>query len=185
MAASPSSNETESVTRFEGDDAALAALFRGHRLAAERQCLSSVTVAQVAGLGKPFTDAVAAALLTLGTLHAPIEQAYALLIGEKPTARDMLGRGKRVPGWGSAFVKGKPDATWSDVRAHLDVTFIDSITRVLGNAPGGALYPNAAAYTAQYAIQAGIPMALAPALVVEARLLPWQKIYWANHTSRL
>ena len=82
--------------------------------------------------GQDFTKAAAAALCTLGGLHAPIVQTYEILEADRYIIDDRIavatythwmtawdGKSK-IPGWGSCFNKGKPDPYVETVLVYMD-----------------------------------------------------------------
>jgi citrate synthase len=157
-----------------------------HREATFRDNLSSQVVrAAYFGNNQDFLKAVSAGLCTTGGLHAPIIAACELL--ENYTHDGPVDYGylvtvckHKLPGWGSAFVKGKPDEIVQD-----GITFIGSywqmgnkisdITKILHD-KGKNIYPNMACLTAATALILGMPKMLAPVLFLQGRAMAWAQL---------
>ncbi len=158
-------------------------LFEAHKQSSFRPNLSSQTVAGAATGSGDYLNAIAAGLLTLGGLHAPISQTYSLLTADFPgsTALALLSDGFIVPGWGCSFVKGDYDQLWEPVRGWFTVyrpdiaAKIDDVTASL-HLRGKDLYPNPACFTAAAAIALQIPKEIASWLFVQGRLSAWTQI---------
>ncbi len=126
--------------------------------------------------------AIAAALNTLGGVHAPIQGTYEFIGGEDPSHRigELIEDGYKIPGWGNSFHKGEPDPVWENVGMLLGVTYmggvIGKITEVL-HRNGKHIYPNPSAYTAAAAIELGMPASLAPWLVIAGRMEAWATLF--------
>jgi citrate synthase len=155
-----------------------------HADSARRDNISSVMLRSAyAGSGN-FSGAIAGALLTLGGMHAPIEQTVQLLECANPAvvAREMLGRGEHVPGWGNSFHRGVPDPIWVGVDAFLREHFgelsevMDAVSAELWHVKGLVLLPNPSAFTATTAIAVGIPARAAAWLFISGRLDAWAKL---------
>jgi len=121
---------------------------------------------------------LAAAILTLGNLHAPIAQSMRLLGSKEPDveARKKLDAGKLVPGWGSSFPAD--EQVWAPVRERLTERMrakIDSVTALL-KASGKDIEPNPSTWTAATALQLRMPVAVAPWLLINGRLGAWSAI---------
>ena len=82
----------------------LTALTEMHHEMAYRDNASSMIIHAMAKLGKPLNDALAAGLLTLDTIHAPIEAACQFW-----SCPGYLSRYTKVPGFGSSWYKNEPD----------------------------------------------------------------------------
>lgn len=158
----------------------LQALFAAHAEAARRESVSTMTL-QAAFFGSgSYTQALCAALCTLGGPHAPLRQAYELLTSEEPVmaAADLLMRGERVPGWGNSFVKGEDDPLFDPIwdlmnhHAHKEFETMVDITRLL-HREKKMIYPNPACYTAAVALALEIPVEIVPWLFVAGRLETW------------
>ncbi len=156
----------------EQESKLLALLFKAHEESSFRNNVSSVVLQQVAGGSGSYTNGIAAAILSLGGVHAPLEDIHEVLTDEVlPTAGI-------VPGWGNSFIKGVPDSAWAEVGAQISVMApnlalrITSITDAL-YARGKLVFPNPGCYTAAVAIILGIPKQIAAYLFISARLSPW------------
>jgi citrate synthase len=178
-------NESETILLEKTLDA--------HRAATFRQNLSSEVVkAAFAGNGHDFTKAAAAGLCTLGGLHAPIVQTYEFLdnITTNPAiAMDCYIAHNKIPGWGSSFVKGKPDPVVDNVVIYIATGWkyiadrIDYVTNCLHQS-GKNVFPNMACITAATAIILGIPKELSPVLLLQGRVMAWAElIYESSRTT--
>lgn len=146
-------------------------VFAAHDKAARRANTSTqVICAAFDSNGGQLLPAIVAGLMTLGGRHGPIVQAYEVLQngpGDDP-----------IPGWGNSFVKGKPDPIWEEVDSMLVDHYanmwmlIQNITNSL-HERGKVVYPNAACYTAAYAIIARIDANMAPGVFLASRLGAW------------
>lgn len=163
--------------------ALLRAVFCAHAASSQRDNVSAQTV-QLAALGSgDYTKAIAAGLLTLGGIHAPLADTMRLLQNTDPTprTREILAKGRRVPGWGSSFHKGEPDPLWTEVDEALVEHFpgmagrISAVTQCLHD-NGKVLYPNPSAYTAAAALIVRLPRNIAPYLFLAGRLDGWSQL---------
>ena len=155
------------------------------RAARDNPNLSSQLVVAMAQAGAPFEKAVGAALLSLGTLHAPVTQARRVLrrAQEYPGCIEdaVVGR-KLVPGFGNSFYREDIDPAFLDLHAALPVwggwreVLIEGCKRT-------ERWPNAAAYTAIVAEIEGVPEGTELRLVIEARLPVWAEL-WSKHRPR-
>lgn len=160
------------------------ALDAAHDASARRQNMSSVAVVNAAKGSGSYTCSIAAAMMTLGGTHGPLEATQRFL--ESNLAADhsdeILRSGRRVPGWGNGFIKGAEDPAWLPVREALRdlrpdlVEKIDAVTARL-HACGKDIYPNPSAYTAACAIALGIPSRVCAFLFVSARLRAWTDLF--------
>lgn len=157
-------------------------LMAAHADAAKRQNIST-EVMRAAYIGSgDINKAVAAAICTLGGMHAPIIQAYEHLKCENGRSV-YIGDGNKVAGWGSSFIKGRPDETWHFVSKSINklnpglAWLIDQDTKLLHDL-GKHIYPNAACYTAATAITIGMPKEISPVLVHYGRVLAWAEILY-------
>lgn len=165
----------------------LALMNRAHDESARRGNISSVVLGNTAIGSGSYTNAVAAALLTLGGVHGPLQQTQELLEREDAAdvAERMLVAGKKVPGWGNAFVKFKFDPAWAPVDLFLKEHFpvlrqrLYDITMMF-HKNGKHIYPNPSAYTAVTAIVLGVPARACASLFIAARLKAWTDIYLDN-----
>lgn len=170
------------------ENALLWHLAEAHSKVALRGNLSGHVFQQAFASSGSYTNALIAALSTLGTRHGPITQTQWLLetVAHEGTTRSMMDysvRGK-VPGWGNSIIKGRPDPAFILVEHHLRehergshqhpaaISAIDAITRSLRSA-GKMVYPNPSCWTAAVAITVGLPATHAPYLFVAGRLGAW------------
>lgn len=155
----------------------LSLVFAAHAASVARDNVSSVTLLHAFAGSGSYTSALAAALCTLGGIHAPIGETWDLLNHEEPAviATGMLEFDAKIPGWGNSFVKGKRDSLWSAVELQLTAEMghvLEDITDIL-HQRGKNLYPNPSAYTAAAALIVGMPRHIAPFLFVAGRLSAW------------
>jgi citrate synthase len=181
----------EAWWRIEGlsaeESRLLDALCRAHYESAFRNNASSVTVANAAGGSGELTKAIAAALLTLGAKHGPLQQSVKFLARENPASEVdyILGVGGKVPGWGGTFQKEHVDPFWLEVDDLLSVHWaeihdrIRSVTERL-HAAGKIIMPNPSAYTAAVALAVRIPAAMSPYLFILGRLTAWTQIAYEH-----
>jgi citrate synthase len=145
-----------------------------HRSALRGNCSHHAVVLAAVGSGDYF-KAIAAGLMTLGGLHAPLMATYDVLAStELPT----LTPGTRIPGWGNGFVKDGPDPLWVEVHTELTriapgvMTKVDAITEMLHRA-GKRIWPNPSCYTAAVALHLQIPRYAIGELLIRGRLKAW------------
>ena len=159
----------------------LQALLQAHSDSALRGNISHKALQLAAAGSHNYIQSICAAMLTLGGTHAPLLATYDLLVDPRPdaAAEILLMEGKRVPGWGNAFVKDRPDPLWIPVEALLsDATraTIMSVTDAL-HGHGKHIFPNPSCYTAACAIEMNMPREIAPYLFVSGRLGAWTQEY--------
>ena len=160
----------------------LSVLNPAHEASALRGNLSHEALKLATAGSSSYVQAIAAALMTLGGIHAPLVETCKLLRRERPVdhAKALLSEKKRIPGWGNGFVKGKADTIWEPVDRVLRdeapgiMRDVDAITDIL-HAAGKLIYPNPSCYTAVAAITLGIPSEASPYLFVSARLSAWSE----------
>jgi citrate synthase len=159
-------------------------LYQAHHESALRgNCSHAAVVLAAQGSGDYFKS-IAAGLLTLGGLHAPLMATYDLLESPDYLLRvsAALARHQRVPGWGNGFVKDGPDLIWTDCaeavanQAPALYERILSITDALHYA-GKRIYPNPSCYTAAVALYLGIPRYAVGELLIRGRLKAWTNEY--------
>lgn len=177
--------QTEPLTK-EQFDLMTALIAAQHAVAFRENVSSNVLINAMIGSGD-YCKAVAAAILTLGNLHAPIAQTMRLLGGKDPAAeaKIRLEAGKLVPGWGSSF-PAEPEV-WEPVAAKLKPAIIDKInavTKTLHDA-GKQINPNPSTWTAATALQLRIPTKVAPYLFIAGRLGAWSAIALNADTRRV
>lgn len=167
----------------KGEIALLAALTLAHEQSATRGNISGVTVENaVVGSGS-YVQAIAAGILTLGGMHAPLAATMAMLRVANPPAavQEIIRQGVKVPGWGNSFVRGGKDELWQPVEAALEKTApvwmraIERVTHELHKA-GKNIFPNPSAYNAAVALAVQMPPEIAPFLFIQARLPAWTQI---------
>lgn len=162
----------------------LGAVLDAHYKSAFRENLSSTAVKLAAAGSGDYTKAIAAALSTLGGVHAPLVQTYQFLADDDLgySVNAALEQGLKVPGWGNSFHKGEPDPLWQDVdrllRTHWPslAARMDHVTGTL-LAAGKNLQPNPSAYTALSAAALGMSAHVAPYLFVMGRLQGWSELF--------
>ena len=163
-----------------------------HHECAMRDNASSNIIKAMAQLGKPFNDAVAAGLLSMGGKHAPVQetqQEFNAFRFTNKVAEDI----DVIPGFGSAWYKGEPDPAIEkffnslplvcDEGAEL-IAIVASYTEEVQLVTGKQLYPNAALATAVGNIAMKQPPFLAPYLVIQGRVSAWADIYTNNYIDR-
>lgn len=163
------------------------AVCAAHRESAFRRNLSSDAVASSALGSGELTKAVAGALLTLGGLHGPVEDAMKFFASDDPASyvKEFLDRGWRIPGFGNSFHKEEPDPNWKEVHSILESKFPEW-NRILGEVTmtlhgyGKKLFANPAAFTAITALILGCPIYCGSYLFIRARLDAWAEIFDAN-----
>ena len=161
-------------------------IYEMHQEMARRNNASSTLIKAMAQLGKPFNDAVATALMTLDSLHAPIADTCRMWNayrdqGIKPWTT-------KVPGFGSAWYKGQPDPVVeafieSNIAPGAEEMLIE-LTQHVRDYTGKDLYPNAAMATALQARWSGYTPATAISMVIEGRLPIWRELYDENLIER-
>jgi citrate synthase len=161
----------------EYEDTLLDELFEAHYRSSFRENPSTMTAIQAAAGSGCLEKAIAAAILTLGNKHGPLEATAVFLSLDNPafSAQSMTGR---IPGWGGTFQKDGPDPHWKIVDQLLKPEIkakIDSVTAYFLEL-GKNLYPNPSAYTAAVAITIGLPAPLTPYLFIAARLPAWTQM---------
>jgi citrate synthase len=152
-------------------------LMDAHTAAAMRDNASTTAfILAVKGSGS-FTQALCAALMTTGDLHAPIAQARDILAaGTESGVKSTVRRGGKIPGYGSSLVKSKPDYAFEHVDTRLQAAHSDMYTRVwdvqrwVSEAKGVDLYPNAACYTAAVCELTDVPHGAEISLFVHGRM---------------
>ena len=160
-----------------------------HTEMAFRNNASSSIIRAMANLGKPLNDAIAAGLMTLDTIHAPIRSACECFNAfEHDGALNASYCGRKVPGFGSSWFKNEPDPVVNTFLEALDVEVADVVASYttyvqdMWNKPG--LYPNAALATAAFAFQENIDPVTAMSKVILGRIDAWVSIYSDNYLDR-
>lgn len=155
--------------------------FLAHADSCYRENISSVTIQNAAVGSMDYFSTMAAALSTLGGLHAPIEQTYRVLTHEI-SAKALLHKGRKVPGWGSSFAD---NSAWKALEEHLRKCFPDVVRSVdlitgLIHSYGKLIQPNPSAWTAATALALRLPAKLSPFLLVQGRLSAWSELFYAT-----
>lgn len=163
----------------------LRAILSAHDAVALRGNISGNAVAAAAQGSGRYVQAMAAALMTLGDKHGPLEEAHRFLsskaIGSVALEKYIAG-GHFVPGWGNAFVKNQADPAFEQVEELLEAHWpqiaerLRTVTTEL-HLGGKRLYPNPGAYTASVALALGIPGSCAAYLFVLGRLDAWSHLF--------
>ena len=165
-----------------------------HHKCAYRDNASTSIVKAMAQLAKPFNDAVAAALLSLGGKHAPVKEAQ-ICFSNWRMARDTeekVNLPPVVPGFGSAWFKKQRDPDveefFNAVFNHKDYQYIaddvDVYTNLVREETGKDIYPNAGLATSVANIALKRPPELGISLVIGGRLSAWEEIYYRNLSER-
>ena len=160
-------------------DTIFASVSQAHAASALRGNLSHQALALAAQGSGDYTKAIAAALMTLGGLHAPLLQTYDFLTGDPAHEVELLlATQQRVPGWGNAFVRGMPDPIWHELDGLIREQApewgltLDAVTEQL-HALGKRIYPNPSCYTVVAGILLGVPKVALPYLFLNGRLSAW------------
>ena len=152
-----------------------------HAQSALRDNVSTMALKYAAAGSDKIEAGVVAAISALGGKHAPVTK-IAEFLAKTPfvmlgIAEDHVMEGRAIPGWGNSFFKGRPDPDWAQVATIIDAWpdmagKIDSVTDLL-HSHGKHVFPNAGCYTAAAAIIVGMPIKLAPFLLLRGRLEVW------------
>lgn len=157
-----------------------------HTEMAFRNNASSQVIIAMAQLGKPLNDALAAGLLTLDTIHAPIQKACAVF-NEWIRDTSVITHYKKIPGFGSSWYKNKQDPVVTEFFEHVGPdyqTMIIGYTKDVQEHTGKDLYPNAALATAVAAHILDLEPHMAMSLVIEGRLSAWTSLYGEHYVAR-
>jgi citrate synthase len=161
----------------------LFALGQAHHQSVFRENASSLAVMNTADAARDLGKAIAAAILTTGARHAPIEATMQFLQQPYPAhlVFHTLAENRKIPGWGGNFQKNQIDPLWAEVdalvREHSPElrAKLDAVTARLAEF-GKPVLPNPSAYTACVAIILEMPPKLAPYLFIAGRLSGWAEI---------
>lgn len=159
---------------------------RAHAACVFRNNASSHVLIQASIASCDYTKGLAAALMSLGGMHGPIEQAMGILTGGGPEAANRyISFGLKVPGWGNSFVKGAHDPLWVRVDEILFEKFsriheLISATTAMLHKLGKKVFPNPSIYTAALAVALELPAPLAVWLFIKARLDGWTELVWKS-----
>lgn len=160
------------------------AMIQAHDESARRDNISH-HVLKLAAIGShDYTKSVSAALGSLGGVHAPLSKTYDLVTSGNclNLARQLLGGGHKVPGWGNGFVKGEPDRIWGVVdrliasQDHSLYANMESVTQLL-HSKGKRIFPNPSCYTAVAGSILGLDRQTCAALFIQGRILAWADIF--------
>ena len=172
------------INENKNKDKLVELLNKAHYKSSFRNNPSSIAI-KISGQGSgSFLGSVIGALSTLGGSHGPTKDAVEVLSSSDPIelCKTYMDAGVKIPGWGTSFVKGKPDPTWNSVAKHIEKNFteihfiIEKITKYI-HGTGKMLYPNPACYTAATAIIHNIPSDASVYFFINARLSAWLDIY--------
>jgi citrate synthase len=161
--------------------ALLADLTEAHRACTLRNNPSTNGVMLAAQASGSYFQSLIAGLAMLGGLHGPLVATYDQLESPDPIwVRRELACGRKIPGWGSSFVKGMRDPLLQAVHDTLDGLYpevMERIALIQGAMDSRKLFPNPSCYTAATALALGLPRESVGYLVVQARLLPWTNLF--------
>ena len=176
-----------SVERVEQEIVAM------HHVCALRDNASSSIIKAMAQLGKPMNDAFAAALLTLGSKHAPIEETQQYFENYRNKVLDICPLPAIVPGFGSAWYKKQRDPAvetffnnicgFSDNAAEL-VNDCDLYLEYVRKHTGKDIYPNAAMATVVANLALKRDSILGMGLVIQGRIAAWECIDSEHYSNR-
>lgn len=147
-----------------------------HQKLAGRECASTATFIEAFRCnGYDFGKACIAAIATVGGKHAPIQEAMRFLKDYNPNA-DLP---DIVPGWGSGFVKERPDPELDDLARQIEDIAPDLWHRIVEitsrlHMSHKYIYPNAACYTAGVALILNYPFETADFLLIHPRMTVWE-----------
>ena len=163
-----------------------------HAGLALRPNASSTTMANMAALGKPLPESLAAALLTLGGLHAPIERACGSWNSSLDTFQGNVDFNqkweRKSPGFGSSFEPGQADPFLSSFDQYLPAPTLEKMaerTAYVQKAFDRPLFPNAAMYTAVFADILGLRPTAAMGIVITGRTPVLIHIWTASYDGTL
>ena len=167
-------------------------IIKMHHTCALRNNASSEVIKIMAQLGKPFNDAVAAGLLTMGGIHAPVEEAqqeFSVFRNSGKLSEDI----DKHPGFGSAWYKNQPDPVIEEFFNSLPDTcdegaellgqveeYTDAVQRMYEK----FIYPNAGLATAIANIALKRHPSMGMGLVIQGRVAAWEELYIMNYQYR-
>jgi citrate synthase len=158
----------------------LDALCWAHQEAAKaNRNVSTVTMMNaMMGSGR-IENGIAAAILTLGHIHAPLLQARGLYEnGEREVVQLMINRGQKIAGFGNSFYKTSIDPAFNNVMELIGISFprimerLNELSGWMAEA-GKPLYPNAALITAAVCSELKIRGGTETSLFILWRLPVW------------
>lgn len=165
-------------------------LIKAHQQACHRENASTqVLKAAYGSNGRDVVRSIQAALGMIGGLHAPVIETHKMIhdlieVNIKKRYPNLCSRkiGNKIPGFGSSFVKGKPDPMLDSLHWFLKeqsqaYTFIvNAIQEIIKEQKKNILFPNLAFYTAWVGYELNYESAETELLIVEARVPEWVKI---------
>jgi citrate synthase len=153
-----------------------------HAESAMRANISTVLLQNAAQGSQDYAKAIAAALMGIGGVHAPLIDTWRVLQSNLDQIKPAIEAGLKIPGWGNSFVKSEHDPIWKQFRDHLRTEFdaisetIEKITDAL-HALGRDVYPNPSCCTAATGIALKMPPHLLPWLFIQGRLNTWSLLF--------
>jgi hypothetical protein len=162
-----------------GEAKLLEAVLTAHHASTQRDNISTIVLKSTFQGSWSFQQALAAAILTFGGAHGPVEQTMALLDNDhvEKAVQETLGLGLKVTGWGSSV----EDDIWQGVGDRVLEGWpvlgrrIRTVTRLLHES-GKMVEPNPSCWTAAMNIALGVPRHLALWPVLQGRLSGWAEI---------
>lgn len=164
-------------------------LKEAHERACERENASTQSLLFTYENSLSVRQAATAAIQSFGHFHAPIEDAYTLLIvclnstreGRQEFIEKTLEYRGKIPGFGSSFFSGEPDPNLNELDDQLFYDcyhFIVLKNELMNLEPmkSKKLFPNLAFYTAAVAIHQGVSIKLAESFLLEFRVPKWMQI---------
>lgn len=127
--------------------------------------------------GQPMA-AIAAAVLTVGQRHGPVDDARAMWRMDDDELRALRDSGATVAGFGNAFWKDDIDPAWNPVRDILTSLFPEEAKRLEAKAAimqekSTKLHPNPGCFTAIACEVGGIPQGRSHLLYLFGRIPAW------------
>lgn len=158
----------------------LDATIQAHQTAARsNKNISSITMLNASMGSGRLENGIAAAILTIGNLHAPLIGARGLYLnGQKDVVLAMLSRKQKIPGFGNSFFKTSLDPAWNDVWTIIQTSFPKIEARIAELSAwmiegGKPLYPNAALLTAAVLEEVGWRHGAEQSFFILARIPVW------------
>lgn len=101
-------------------------------LATNHNCCSTAAYINSYKATKSQPMAIASAILTLNNLHAPIEAARGVFdYYDDDKIRSDVAEGKRIAGFGNAFVKDSIDPVWLSVQGYMMTEYWEEYKRMI------------------------------------------------------
>lgn len=154
-----------------------------HSQSVHRDNISTAVLRNAAVGSLSFSTAIAAALCSIGGIHAPLLQSFYFLQRPMSEIEQHLELGHFVPGWGNSFEKQGIDPLWQPVADYIAQNFpelgqkIEGITLSLHN-HGKQIYVNPSSLTAAVAIILDIPPEIVCWLFIQGRLSGWAQVFY-------